>query len=68
MKPVERSGYIDVWIIVQQGVDGKFLQQTTHMGALGSGFFATLKDAQHEQTIQLLKGNKVQIFHLEFPL
>lgn len=68
MKPVERGGYVDIWILIQQTSDGKFMQSTGQINNLGNGFFANEKDAQHQQTMDLLKGNKTQVFHLEWPL
>jgi hypothetical protein len=67
MKPVERTGYIDCWIIVKQGSTGQlyFDQAVT---PLGNGFYKTLTEAQHQQTINLLKNEKTEIFHIEWPL
>jgi hypothetical protein len=70
MKPVERSGYIDIWILIQQSADGKFYYNTTSttISPFGTGFFTSERDAQHQQTIELLKGTKCEVFHLEFPI
>jgi hypothetical protein len=35
---------------------------------LGAGVYDSLETAQKEQTIQLLRGNHVEIFHLEYPV
>ena len=68
MKPIERAGYIDFWILLQQNSSGMFNQVTTSPTTYGNGFYVTEKDAQHAQTIELLKGNKTQVYHLEWPL
>lgn len=71
MKPVERSGYLDVWILIQQSADGKFYFNTVASGTIspyGNGFHTSERDAQHQQTLEMLKGNKCEVFHLEFPI
>lgn len=70
MKPVERTGYIDVWVLIQQTTDGKFFFNAAALttSPYGSGFFTKEADAQHQQTLELMKGNKCQVFHLEYPL
>ena len=68
MKPVERAGYLDLYILVQQNTSGTFNQITLSPQALGAGFFQDLLHAQHAQTIELLKNNRVEIFHLEWPI
>lgn len=68
MKPVEREGHIDAWICVKQASTGQLYFDGTITGALGTGIFSSLKDAQHHQTIALLKNEKMEIFHLEWPL
>ena len=45
-----------------------FNQVTTSPTTYGNGFYVTEKDAQHAQTIELLKGNKVEVYHLEWPI
>lgn len=68
MKPVERSGYLDLWILIQQGTTGTFSFQMNASSEYGAGFCKTLEQAQHQQTMELLKGNRVEIFHLEWPI
>lgn len=68
MKPVERSGHVDLYILVQQNSTGQFNQITTSSQPLGLGFYQDLLQAQHAQTIELIKNNRVEIFHLEWPL
>jgi hypothetical protein len=68
MKPVERDGFISVWICVKQGTDGRFFLDTTVSSEFGSGMFKSEQDAQHHQTICLLKNEKVQVFKLDWPL
>jgi hypothetical protein len=67
-KPVERTGYVDVWICLKQMSDGKFYLDTTQITEFGSGFFKTELDALHYQTICLLKNERVNVFKLEWPL
>lgn len=68
MKPVERNGFIDVWICVKQNSDGKFFVDTTMSTEFGSGMFKTERDAQHHQTLCLLKNEKVNVYKIEWPL
>lgn len=68
MKPVERQGYIDMWILLSQDTQGKFFMMTTPIQDLGNGIFASQQAAQHQQTMELLKGNKCQVYHIEWPL
>ena len=68
MKPVERKGHVDMWILIQQTSDGKFFMMTSPSKDLGAGVFSTEREAQHQQTMELLKGNACQVFHLEWPL
>lgn len=68
MKPVERSGFVDLYILVQQNSTGTFNQITSSTQPLGNGFYDNLVSAQHAQTIELIKNNRVEIFHLEWPL
>jgi len=68
MKPVERSGFIDTWILVQQNSDGRFSQFTGIGGTYGPGFYESEKEAQKQQTVELLKNNKVQVYHIEWPI
>ena len=67
-KPIERNGYIDMWVCIKQGTDGRFFLDTTQPTVFGNGFFMTELDAQHHQTICLLKNERVQVFKLEYPL
>jgi hypothetical protein len=68
MKPVERSGHLDMWILVQQGSAGTFSHYIGGTSEYGSGFFKTQEQAQHHQTMELIKGNKVEVFHVEWPI
>ena len=68
MKPVERAGHIDLWILIQQGTSGTFNFQAIASSEYGLGFCKTLEQAQHQQTMELLKGNRVEVFHLEWPI
>jgi hypothetical protein len=67
-KPVERSGFINVWILIQQNVTGTLQMLTTNSSTLGLGFYLTEREAQQAQTIELLKNNKVNVFLIEWPL
>ena len=68
MKPVERNGYIEVWIVVKLMNTGQFYMDTTHISEFGSGYFTTELAAQHHQTILTLKGERCQVYKLEWPL
>lgn len=68
MKPVERSGYVDLWILMAQGTSGQFVMLTTQLKELGAGIFSSQREAQHQQTVERLKGNDCELFHLEYPI
>lgn len=68
MKPQERSGFVDVYILLKQHTDGKFFVDTTSARDLGNGMFSTLQEAQHQQTMEKLKGHPCEVYHLEWPL
>jgi hypothetical protein len=68
MKPVERAGHINLWIVLKQQVDGKFYLDTSVSTEFGMGMFKTELEAQHQQTMALLRNERVQVFHLEYPL
>ena len=71
MKPVDRKSHHDLYIVIQQSSLGSFslAGPGTSVGGLilGSGVYLNMNDAQQEQTVQLLKGNHVEVFHLEYP-
>lgn len=68
MKPVERSGHVDFWILIQQNNTGTFSQFTGGTSEFGPGYYKTLEQAQHHQTMERLKGNSLQVYHIEWPL
>lgn len=68
MKPVERTGYIEVWIVVKLGPTGQFFLDTTHVSEFGSGYFKTELEALHQQTLLMLKGERCNVFKLDWPL
>ena len=71
-KPVDRPTYYDLYFVVQKSSTGLFSLAgpgaTINGTLIGTGVYSTLDDAQEEQTVQLLKGNKVEIFHIEYPV
>jgi hypothetical protein len=67
-KPVERSGYVEVWICIKQMPDGKFFLDSSHSSEFGMGYFKTEAEALHHQTICMLKNERVNVFKLEWPL
>lgn len=67
-KPVARLASIDLWILLQQGPSGQFSMVTTHSSNFGLGFYLTEQDALMAQLIELLKGNKVNVFLIEWPV
>lgn len=68
MKPVERQGTIDVWIVLRLMPTGQFYLDTTHATEFGSGYFTTELSALHHQTLLMLKGERSNVFRLEWPL
>ena len=71
-KPVERSQYYDLYFVVQKSTTGSFSLigpgETINGTFLGTGVYTKMNDAQQEQTVQLLKGNRAEIFHIEYPV
>ncbi len=71
MKPVDRPLHHDLYILLQQSSMGSFTLVGPGASAngliLGTGVYLTMGDAQNEQTVQLLKGNHVEVFHIEYP-
>lgn len=71
MKPVDRPPHHDLYILLQQSSTGSFTLvgpgSTANGLILGTGVYLNMNDAQNEQTVQLLKGNHVEVFHLEYP-
>jgi hypothetical protein len=71
MKPIAPPGDFGVWILVSLSSNGML---TTHnpsvMIATGvfPGYFTSLDDAQQEQMLLALRGQKSHVFHLEFPM
>lgn len=68
MKPVERSGYLDLYILVKLDTLGQLMMLANHQGQFGLGWFNDLKQAQQHQTMESMKGNRVEIFHIEWPI
>lgn len=68
MKPVERSGFVDVWVLMEQTSDGKFFMVNTPITDFGAGFHKSEQDAQYHQTMEMLKGKICQVYHIEWPL
>lgn len=68
MKPVEREGYVGVWVLMEQSSDGKFFIVAHPTTDFGPGFHKSEKDAQHYQTMEMLKGHICNVYHLEWPL
>jgi hypothetical protein len=74
MKPVERKSSHDLYVVMQRTSLTTAMYALTGVGnslngtSLGTGIYDNYNDAEKEQTIQLLKGNKVEIFHLEYPI
>ncbi len=68
MKPEAIKEHIDLWILIQRTPTGQFQLFSQTMSPIGPGFYLEQKEAEHIQTIELLKGNKTQLFHLEYPI
>ena len=70
MKPVDPPDCLSVWILVSLSSSGIMTtHNSTIMNASGifPGYFTQLEDAQQEQMLLALKGQKSHVFHLEFP-
>lgn len=72
MKPEQRPDIIQVYILMKlDNSTGKFVLESinvTEQGDLGLGCYSTLQKAQNQQLILALKGIKVEVFTLEYPL
>jgi hypothetical protein len=71
MKPVEKSQYINVYLLLYLETTGKVSIQgtsVTEQGDMGHGMYSKLETAQYQQTILALKGIKSEIFYIEYPL
>lgn len=73
MEPIKPPKTLRVYQLVKQsGLN--FIHCGSGTGGLGLGFYATLQEAEHNRTIEVLKdtvsGNtkpKFHVFELEFP-
>jgi hypothetical protein len=71
MKPVDPPSTLSVWILTSLSSSG---MMTTHNASVAvasgvfPGYFTNLEDAQQEQMLLALKGQKAHVFHLEFPM
>lgn len=72
MTPEIRPDNIKVYILMKlDNSTGKFILESanvTEQGDLGLGCYSTLQKAQSQQLILALKGIKVEVFTLEYPL
>lgn len=68
MKPVERSGHLDLYILVKLDSLGQLVMLCNHTGQFGPGWFLDLKTAQQHQIMESMKGNRVEVFHIEWPV
>lgn len=71
MKPVEKSQYLTVYLLLWLDTSGKVGIQSssvTEQGDMGNGCYSKLETAQYQQTILALKNIKSEIFCIEYPL
>lgn len=67
-KPLERPTHIDVYFLMKQASDGKLFLETTGGSDLGLGYYTDITQAQHKQTLELLKGFVCHVYHIQWPL
>ena len=68
MKPVERTGFIEVWIVVKLQSTGQFYMDQSNVSEFGPGYYKTELEALHQQTLLMLKGERCNVFKLEWPI
>jgi len=71
MKPVEPPESLGIWILASLSSSGTLSTHNPSVMASSGifpGYFTKLEDAQQEQMLLALKGQKSHVFHLEFPM
>ncbi len=69
MKPVEPPESLNVWILASLNSTGTMTSHTptSYSSGVFPGYFTKLEDAQQEQMLLALKGQKAHVFQLDFP-
>ena len=69
MKPVDAPEFLSVWILTSLNSTGSITHHnpSTVTSGIFPGYFTKLEDAQQEQMLLSLKGQKSHVFQLEFP-
>ena len=71
MQPIDPPEHLRVWILVSLSSSGIMnTHNQTSLSATGifPGYFTKLEDAQQEQMLLALKGQKAHVFQLDFPM
>jgi hypothetical protein len=69
MQPVTPPESITVWVLSSLSTTGSMTMHTpsSYSGGVFPGYFIRLEDAQQEQMLLALKGQKSHVFQLDFP-
>jgi len=69
MKPVEPPDSLSVWILTSLSSTGTMTTHSpsSYSGGGFAGYFTKLEDAQQEQMLLSLKGQRAYVFQLDFP-
>jgi hypothetical protein len=68
MKPIEQPETLGVYILASLTNTGNInYHAPTSTSTTYLGYYTNLEDAQQEQMMLALKGQKTHVFHLEFP-
>ena len=70
MKPVDTPEFLSVWILTSLTSTGTITYHNPSVlptSGFFPGYFTKLEDAQQEQMLLALKGQKTHVFQLEFP-
>lgn len=70
MKPEPELDMLKAYILVKIAKQGTMLSLSTAYNGSGisSGFFTTLEEAQNQQMLEKLAGNKYNIYCLDIPV
>lgn len=70
MLPEEKPKKLDLWILIQTPIHGSstYSMNISGISPYGSGFYASEQQAKEHQLVEMIKGNKMELFHLEMPI